>query len=234
MIDRDEEATDPLVDAQELLPRMKWLSCRIPPLRRRCRKAIKMVKSVGEGDWGGKDDLEKPDVRTHPSYTDWLLDFVGAGPPIVSSGSDNDNTTRWEHPDQGPQPGPSTRPTSARDLPAGLRAEEGEVLPRTPPEPDISRVRGSAASVSAQPPTEPDLQIRPLSEKSRDTNLNYCTKDTTCSNLTASSRMTMYQSTSPSERLGVREGETSIQSDQVSDMGEITVGIQFSQQQGSG
>ena len=106
MMDGDEEATDPLVDAQELLSRMKWLSCRIPPLRRRHRKAVKMVKSMGEGDWGGQDDLEKPDVRSHGHRTpDWLLDFVRAGPPIVSSGSDNDNATRWEQMDQGPQPG---------------------------------------------------------------------------------------------------------------------------------
>ena len=72
---------------------MKWLSCRIPPLRRRRRKTIKLVKSVGEGDWGGEDDLEKLDVRSHPSYTDWLMDFVRAGPPIVSSGPDDDNMT---------------------------------------------------------------------------------------------------------------------------------------------
>ena len=96
MIDGDEDATDPLVDAQELLQRMKWLSCRIPPLRRRRRKAIKMINSMGEGDWEGKGDLEKPEVRTHPSYTDWLLDFVGAGPPLVSGGLDDDNATRWE------------------------------------------------------------------------------------------------------------------------------------------
>ena len=155
MIDGDEDATDPLVDAQELLPRMKWLSCRIPPLQRRCRKAIKMVKSVGEGDWGGKGDLEKPEVRTHPSYMDWLLDFVGAGQPLVSGGLDNDNATRWEPLDT---LGPSTRPMSASNLPAALRAREGEVPPQTPPEADISRVRDTAASVSARPPTEPDLQ----------------------------------------------------------------------------
>ena len=157
MMDGDEEATDPQVDAQELLSRMKWLSCRIPPLRRRHRKAVKLVKSIGEGDWGGEDDLEKPDVRSHPSYTDWLLDFVGAGPPIVSSGSDNDNVTRWEQLDQGPQPGPSTRPTSAQDLPAGLLPVRGEAPSQTLTEPDISRVRDSPSSVSGQPPTEPDL-----------------------------------------------------------------------------
>ena len=32
MMDGDKEATDPQVDAQELLSRMKWLSCRIPQL----------------------------------------------------------------------------------------------------------------------------------------------------------------------------------------------------------
>ena len=125
MMDGDKEATDPQVDAQELLSRMKWLSCRIPPLRRRCRKTVKLVKSMGEGDWGGEGDLEKPDVRSQPSYTDWLMDFVGAGPPIVSSGPDDDNVTQWEQLDQGPQPGPSTRPTSARDLPAGLLPARG-------------------------------------------------------------------------------------------------------------
>ena len=133
-------------------------SCRIPPLRQRRRKVVKLVKSVGEGDWGGEDDLEKPDVRSHPSYTDWLLDFVGAGPPIVSSGSDNDNATQWEQPDQGPQPGPSMRPTSARDLPAGLLPAREEAPSQTLTEPDISRARDSPASISGQPPTEPDLQ----------------------------------------------------------------------------
>ena len=136
---------------------MKLLSCRIPPLRRLRRKAIKMVKSMGEGDWGGKGDLEKPEVWTHPSYMDWLLDFVGAGPPLVSGGLDDDNVTQWDSLDQGPQPGPSMRPMSASDLPAALRARGGEVLPQTPPEADISRVRDTAASVSVQPPTEPDL-----------------------------------------------------------------------------
>ena len=158
MMDGDEEATDPQVDAQELLSRMKWLSCRIPQLRHKCRKTNKLVKSMGEGDWGGEGDLEKPDTRSQLSYTDWLMDFVGAGPPIVSSGPDKDNETRWDQLDSGPQPGPSTRPTSTRDLPAVLLPARGEVLSQPAPEEDISRVTDNLPSVSGQPSKEPDLQ----------------------------------------------------------------------------
>ena len=163
----------------------------------------------------------------------WILS--GAGPPIVSSGSDNDNATCngniWtKDPNLDPVRGP--RPHETYQL--AYVQKRGRCRPGSPTEPDISRVRDSAASVSARPPTEPDLQSDPSVRSPEDTNPNYCTKNTTCSNLTASSRTTGYQSTPPSKRLGVREGETSIQSDQVSEMGEITVGIQFSQQQGSG
>ena len=101
--------------------------------------------------------LRNQRFQTHPSYTDWLLDYVGAGPPLVSGGLDDDNVTRWDSLDQGPQPGPSTRPTLAHYLPAALRARGGEVPPQTPPEADISRVRDTTASVSVQPPTQPDL-----------------------------------------------------------------------------
>ena len=158
MMDGDEEATDPQVDAQELLSSMKWLSCRIPQLRRKRRKTNKLVKSVGEGDWGGEGDLEKPDTRSQPSYTDWLMDFVGAGPPIVSSGPMNDNETQWEQLDSGPQPGPSTRPMSTRDLPAVLLPARGKVPSQPTPEEDISRVGDNLPSVSGQPSKEPDLQ----------------------------------------------------------------------------
>ena len=202
MIDGDEDATDPLVDAQELLPRMKLLSCRIPPLRRQRQKAIKMVKSMGEGDWGGKGDLEKPEVQTHPSYTDWLLDFVGAGPPLVSGGLDDDSATQWDSLDQGPQPGPSTRPTSASNLPAALRPRGGEVPPQTPPEADISQSEGHGclslgpATDGARPPT------KHRSEKFRPTFPSRCPKGTAYHNLTANSMPTPHQPTSPAKRRG--------------------------------
>ena len=113
---------------------------------------------MGEGDWGGEGDLEKPDTHTQPSYTDWLMDFVGAGPPIVSSGPEDDNETRWDQLDSGPQPGPSTRPTSIRDLPTVLLPARGEVTSLPIQEEDISRVGGNLPSVSGQPSKEPDLQ----------------------------------------------------------------------------
>ena len=232
MIDRDEDATDPLVNAQELLPRMKLLSCRIPPLRRQRRKAIKMVKSVGEGDWGGKGDLEKPEVRTHPSYTNWLLDFVGAGPPLVSGGLDDDNATQWESLDQGPQPGPSTRPTSDERSPSCSQSQR-----RGGAAPDTTRGRYKPgeghgclslgpATDGARPPT------KHCSGKFRATFPSCCPKGTTYYNLTTNSMPTSHQPTSPAKRCGNRERETSIQSDQVSEMGEVSVGFQLSQQQG--
>ena len=70
-----------------------------------------LVKTVGEGDWGEEGDLGNPDAQTQPAYTDWLADFAGAGPPIVSSGPEDDDGTHLDQLDSGPQPGPSTRPT---------------------------------------------------------------------------------------------------------------------------
>ena len=87
-----------------------------------------LVKTVGEGDWGKEGDLGNPDAQTQPAYTDWLVDFTGTGPPIVSSGPEDDDGTRLDHPDSGPQPGPSTRPTSTRDLPTGLQPAGGKVM----------------------------------------------------------------------------------------------------------
>ena len=83
MMDGDEEATDPQVDAQELLTRMKWLICRIPPVRRKCKKANDLVKTEGEGDWGGECDLESQDTQAKPVSTDWLEDFSRTGPTTV-------------------------------------------------------------------------------------------------------------------------------------------------------
>ena len=69
-----------------------------------------------------------------------------------------DNETLWEQLDSGPQPGPSTRPTSTRDLPAVLLPARGEVPSQPTQEEDISRVGDNPSSVSGQPSKEPDLQ----------------------------------------------------------------------------
>ena len=105
---------------------------------------------MGEGDWGEEVDLENPDAQTQSAYTDWLTDFAGGGPTIVSGGPEDDNETRWDQPDSGPQPGPSTRPMSTRDLPAGLQPAGGEVMSPSVQEEDISRVEDSLPSVSGQ------------------------------------------------------------------------------------
>ena len=49
LIDGDDEVTDPQVDAQDMLERIKWISCRVPEPSRR-RKEMDLIKSEGEGD----------------------------------------------------------------------------------------------------------------------------------------------------------------------------------------
>ena len=58
-LDADEDATDPQVDAAELLGRMDHLRCRyIPPTPKKKKKKDGLVKDVGEGDWGEDSDPE--------------------------------------------------------------------------------------------------------------------------------------------------------------------------------
>ena len=118
-----------------------------------------LVKTVGEGDWGEEGDLENPDAQTQPAYTDWLVDFTGAGPPIVSSGPEDNDGTRLDQPDLGPQPGPSTRPMSTRDLPAGPQLAGGKLTLPSVQEEDISRVEDRLPSVSGQQSREQHLQM---------------------------------------------------------------------------
>ena len=103
LMDGDDEATDPQVDAQEMLERMKWINCCVPEPRRR-RREIELIKSEGEGDWGTGPINSQPGVTT----TEWPGNFRHTGPPVVSNGPGEVKETQVESSEDGPQPGPSS------------------------------------------------------------------------------------------------------------------------------
>ena len=162
----------------------------------------------------------------------WILsELVHQLCPVDQTTTMRHNGNRWiKDPNLDPARGP--RPHETYQL--AYLWKGGEVPSRTPTEPDISRVGDSAASVPARPPTEPDLQS---SSSVGNPETQVPTTGSRIQPPPTSQQAQGRQHTSPclpSKRLGVREEEAPIQSDQVSEMGEVTVGIRFGQQQRSG
>ena len=91
LIDRDDEAaTDPQLDAQEILERMTWINCRVSkPSQRRIRE-LDLIKSEGEGDWGTGIIDSQPRETT----IDWPGDFRPPNPLIMSNEPDKVEETR--------------------------------------------------------------------------------------------------------------------------------------------
>ena len=84
LIDGDNEATDPQVDAPEILERMPWITCRVTKKSRRKRKMADLIKSEGEGDWGtGIIDDQHREITT-----DWPREFCPLVPRVMSNESD--------------------------------------------------------------------------------------------------------------------------------------------------
>ena len=178
-------------------------------------------------------DLENPDTHTQPAYTDRLMDFVGAGPPIVSSGPEDDNETRWDQLDSGPQPGPCMRPTSSQRPaswpPTCQRGGDVTTCPGVGYKQGGRQLTFSlrTAVKGATPPV--GLHIgRP-----KDQSQTYGAGGQSLQTIGTTSRSTTTRPTSTSQRLRLRERKTTIQGDQVSAMDEVIAGSQPKQQQGS-
>ena len=127
MVDGDEEATDPHVEASEILERIPLITCRAPKRRRKPKKSD-LIKDEGEGDWGTgeavTDDQPVQEGDTRQLPTDWPKDFHPLEPSIRpgEAGQDEvaqhreDEITLPESRDDQPTPGPST----------GLTRSEGD------------------------------------------------------------------------------------------------------------
>ena len=147
LIDGDDEATDPQVDAQEILELMKWISCCVPEPSQR-RREIDLIKSEGEGDWGNGPINSQLRVTT----TAWSENFQHTGPPVVSDGPGEVEETRVVSSKDRPQPGPSSRPTSVRDLPADTRHPDGRQRNSSLTRGEINKNTSQRPSVPGQTP----------------------------------------------------------------------------------
>ena len=81
------------------------------------KKKADLIKSEGEGDWGtGIIDDQPREIMT-----DWPREFRPLDPHIRPNESDKVEVTRTISTEDQPRPGPSSRPTSVRDLPSNVR-----------------------------------------------------------------------------------------------------------------
>ena len=96
---------------------MSWINCRVTKRSRRKRKKTDLIKSEGEGDWGTGIIDDQPREIT----TDWPGDFRPLVPRVMSNEPDKVEETQTISPEDRPRPGPSSRPTSVRDLPINVR-----------------------------------------------------------------------------------------------------------------
>ena len=83
LMDGDEEATDPQVEASEILERIPWITCCVTKKRRKKKKSD-LIKDEGEGDWGTgvADDQPRQDDPVRQLPTDWPREFHPLEPRI--------------------------------------------------------------------------------------------------------------------------------------------------------
>ena len=94
------------------------------------KKKADLIKDEGEGDWGTgvADDQPRQDDQTRQITTDWPREFHPLDPRIRPSESDKDEVTQPNSTEDQPRPGPSSRPTSVRDLPSNMSQRQSEPL----------------------------------------------------------------------------------------------------------
>ena len=117
------------------------ITCRVTKKQQKKKKAD-LIKDEGEGDWGTgdavMDDQPVQGGIARQLPTDWPKDFYPWESCIRPGGSDQDEITLPKSArdetilpgsagDQ-PRPGPSTRPTSVRDLPNSTHQRQGKPL----------------------------------------------------------------------------------------------------------
>ena len=160
VMDGDRDATDPQVNAKELLSRMGFLSCKIPAKQKKKKNKSDLIKTVGEGDWGEESDTEHDkDNRELDLGTEWLdlheapqvRDFHNPGSLPLPSGPGEEEEARPIMPSAGPMPGPSARPTTQANLPADIQHRMQGEAP-SPTSRDIRQEGDKPPSVSVQSP----------------------------------------------------------------------------------
>ena len=137
MMDGDKEATDPQVEAAEILERIPLITCCAPKRRRKPKKSD-LIKDEGEGDWGTgeavTDDQPVQEGSTRQLPTDWPKDFHPWEPSIRPGETDQDEIALPEGDEvtlplptgDQPTPGPSTGPTPAKDVSCSAHQKQGQ------------------------------------------------------------------------------------------------------------
>ena len=106
MMDRDEESTDPYVEAMDILERIHLITCRAQKKKRKTKESD-LIKDEGEGDWGTGEaetedrPIQEGDLQLLP--TDWPREFRPLKPRVRSGNASEDTNPELREEDQKPE-----------------------------------------------------------------------------------------------------------------------------------